>query len=46
MRLESLSEFKHPAWITAIGMASGYAVLLAIMTVLLFLIPYLIFTLF
>ncbi len=42
--MEFLSEFKHPAWVTAIGMASGYAVLLLLMTVLLFIIPYLIFT--
>lgn len=45
MRLEFLSEFRHPAWITAAGMAGGYAVLLFVMTVLLFIIPFLIFTL-
>jgi uncharacterized membrane protein len=44
MRLEFLSEFKHPAWITTLGMAGGYAVLLLLMTILLFIIPYVIFT--
>lgn len=43
MVLELLSEFKHPSWLATIGMASGYLLLLTVMTVLLFLIPYVIF---
>ncbi|NHN42592.1 hypothetical protein G9C85_13275 [Halorubellus sp. JP-L1] len=37
------SEFDHPTWISAGATAAGYAVLLAVMTVLLFGVPYLLF---
>jgi len=37
-------EFDHPIWRVLAGTAGAYLVLLAIMTVLLFLVPYLIFT--
>lgn len=33
----------QPAWLTALGTAGGYLVILAVMTVLLFGIPYLVF---
>ena len=38
-----LDRFDHPAWLTAAGTAGGYLLLLAVMTVLLFLVPYLAF---
>ena len=38
--------FDHPIWRAVAGTAGAYLVLLAIMTVLLFLVPYLIFTTF
>lgn len=38
-----MEDFSQPAWVTAVGTAGGYAVLLAVMTVLLFLVPYLVF---
>jgi len=38
--------FDHPIWQVVAGTAGAYLVLLAIMTVLFFLIPYLIFTAF
>ena len=37
-------QFEHPAWKTAIGTFVTYAVIVAIMTVLLFGIPYLLFS--
>lgn len=37
-------EFDHPIWRVLAGTAGAYLVLLTIMTVLLFLVPYLIFT--
>lgn len=36
-------DFDHPAWVTAAGTAGGYLVLLAVMTLLLFVVPYLLF---
>ena len=33
----------HPAWRAALGTAGGYVVLLAVLTVLLFLVPYALF---
>lgn len=33
----------HPAWRTALGTVGGYAILLLVMTVLLFGLPYLVF---
>lgn len=38
-----LSDFDHPTWFTAGATAAGYLVLLAVMTVLLFGIPFGIF---
>ena len=38
-----MASFDHPAWLTAVGTAGGYVVLLAVLTVLLFLVPYLLF---
>lgn len=38
-----LGEFDHPAWLAAIGTFVGYGVILVVMTIVLFLIPYLIF---
>ena len=40
-----LSEYDHPAWRTAIGTGIGYLIILAIMTVVLFAIPWLAFAL-
>jgi hypothetical protein len=38
------ADFDHPSWLTALGTLAGYGVILLVMTVLLFLIPYAIFT--
>ena len=35
--------FDHPSWLTIAGTLGGYIVILAVMTVVLFLIPFLIF---
>jgi len=35
--------FDHPAWLAAAGTAGGYVLLLVVMAVLLFLVPYLLF---
>lgn len=40
-----LSEFDHPAWLTAVGTGVGYLLILVLLTVLLFLIPWQIFAL-
>jgi hypothetical protein len=40
-----LGQFDHPAWLTAAGTAGGYVALLVLMTILLFGIPYLLFSL-
>ena len=39
-----LSEFDHPAWLTAAGTGLGYLLILAVLTVALFIVPYLVFT--
>jgi len=39
------SEFDHPAWITAVGTGVGYLLILAVLTVALFVLPWLVFTL-
>ncbi len=39
-----LAEFDHPAWFTAVATALGYGVILAVLTLLLFAIPLVIFT--
>lgn len=41
-----LSEFDHPAWLTAAGTGVGYLLILVLLTVLLFLVPWGIFVLF
>ena len=38
-----LDEFKHPAWLTAVGTGIGYLLILAVLTVALFIVPWLIF---
>ncbi|ELY88750.1 hypothetical protein C483_15482 [Natrialba hulunbeirensis JCM 10989] len=38
-----LSEFNHPSWITAVGTGIGYLLILAVLTVALFIVPWLIF---
>lgn len=38
-----LSEFEHPAWITAAGTGVGYLLILTVLTVALFIVPYLVF---
>ena len=38
-----MPEVDHPAWRTAAGTVGGYLVLLAVLTVLLFVLPYLLF---
>ncbi|ELY92527.1 hypothetical protein C480_04456 [Natrialba aegyptia DSM 13077] len=39
-----LNEFKHPAWITALGTGAGYLLLLAVLTIALFVVPWLVFS--
>ncbi|NUB91754.1 hypothetical protein HTZ84_08870 [Haloterrigena sp. SYSU A558-1] len=39
-----LSEFDHPAWLTAAGAGLGYLLILAVLTVALFIVPYVVFT--
>ena len=38
-----LSEFDHPAWLTLAGTGIGYLLILAVLTVALFIVPYLVF---
>ncbi|MDQ2049144.1 hypothetical protein RBH26_01470 [Natronolimnohabitans sp. A-GB9] len=38
-----LSEFDHPSWIAAAGTGIGYLLILAVLTVALFIIPWLVF---
>ena len=42
--MSALSEYDHPAWLTIAGTVAGYGVILLAMTVVLFVIPYLLFT--
>lgn len=39
----NLSEFDHPAWRTAAGTVVGYLLILAVLTVALFVVPWAIF---
>lgn len=39
-----IDEFRHPAWLTAAGMGIGYLLILAVLTVALFIVPWLVFT--
>lgn len=36
-------DFRDPAWVTALSTAIGYGIILVVMTVLLFIVPYLVF---
>lgn len=38
-----LREFDHPAWITAVSTGLGYLLILAVLTVALFVVPWLVF---
>ncbi|SDQ43015.1 hypothetical protein [Natronobacterium texcoconense] len=38
-----LNEFKHPSWITAAGAITGYLLILIVLTVALFIVPWLVF---
>lgn len=40
---DGLGRFDHPAWLTAAATAGGYLLLLAVLTALLFVLPYLVF---
>ncbi|SEW00872.1 hypothetical protein [Natrinema salifodinae] len=39
-----LSEFEHPSWRTAAGTGIGYLLILAVLTVALFVVPWLVFS--
>ncbi|WP_435077881.1 hypothetical protein [Halococcus sp. AFM35] len=41
--MSALSEYDHPAWLTIAGTVAGYGAILLVMTLVLFLLPYLIF---
>ena len=43
MNAKLVGKYDHPSWLTAIGTFVGYGVILLVMTVVLFLLPYLIF---
>lgn len=45
MPVERLSEFDHPSWFTALSTGVAYGILLLVMFTLLFLLPYVIFSL-
>ncbi len=38
-----LGEFDHPSWITAAGAGVGYLLILAVLTIALFVVPWLVF---
>ncbi|MFC3957285.1 hypothetical protein [Halovivax cerinus] len=38
-----LQRFDHPAWLTGVGTVVGYGIILAILTIVLFGLPYLVF---
>lgn len=42
--MDGLSAFDHPAWLTAAGTVAGYGAILLVLTVLLFAVPYLVFS--
>lgn len=45
MELGPLQRFEDEAWIAAFGTAIGYGIILLVMVIVLFLIPYAVFTL-
>jgi hypothetical protein len=42
--MPSVADFEHPAWLSLGGAVAGYLIVLAVLTVLLFALPYLAFT--
>ena len=40
-----LGQFDHPAWTTAAGTVVGYLLILAVLTIVLFAVPWLVFAL-
>ena len=42
--MNGLSDLDHPAWLTAAGTVAGYGAILLVLTVLLFGLPYIVFT--
>jgi hypothetical protein len=40
----NVSEFDHPAWFTAVGTLVGYGIILGVLTFVMFLLPYIVFT--
>jgi len=43
--LDRFDQFEHPAWLTAAGTLASYGLILVFLFVLLFVLPYLVFTL-
>jgi hypothetical protein len=41
--MDALAEFDHPAWVTGAATLVGYGVVLGVLSVLLFLVPYLVY---
>ncbi|WP_256504372.1 hypothetical protein [Halorussus salilacus] len=41
--MNALADFDHPSWWTALGTFAGYGLILLVMTVVLFLVPYAIY---
>ena len=39
----TLGQFRHPSWLSALGTGIGYLLIIALLTVVLFLVPYAIF---
>ncbi|AFO58373.1 MULTISPECIES: hypothetical protein [Natrinema] len=39
-----LSEFEHPSWLTAAGTGIGYVAILGLLTLLMFVVPWLVFS--
>lgn len=40
-----IERFDHPAWVTGIATAIGYGIILTVLFIALFVVPYLVFTL-
>ncbi|QLG47395.1 hypothetical protein [Natrinema halophilum] len=41
----NLGEFEHPSWLTAAGTGIGYLLILAVLTLALFVVPWIVFLL-
>ncbi|WP_222919533.1 hypothetical protein [Natrinema sp. SYSU A 869] len=39
-----LSEFEHPSWLTAAGTGIGYGLILALLVLVMFIVPWLVFS--